>query len=196
MRRTALVLSAAWFLRWPSRASANCQRSPRNGQKRLGVLVLVVNTMHHDRYRLCGPRAQVVFQSEPGTYCARRSLTSYPPAVHMFARFGVRIHSRQMLRETPPCAGARSLNILTARKPTGLSARRRLRLLASHCMALTRECKNPSLISREIKIFSIFAWSVPTLVRINLKQGPSTYASEPQRRVRNFCSSLSEQSEL
>ena len=31
MRRTALVLSAAWFLRWPSRASANCQRSPRNG---------------------------------------------------------------------------------------------------------------------------------------------------------------------
>ena len=99
-------------------------------------------------------------------------------------------------RDPPPRAGARSLNILTARKPTGLSARRRLRLLASHCMALTRECKNPSLISREIKIFSIFAWSVPTLVRINLKQGPSTYASEPQRRVRNFCSSLSEQSEL
>ena len=31
-------------------------------------------------------------------------------------------------------------------------------------MALTSERKNPSLISREIKFFSIFAWVVPTLV--------------------------------
>ena len=31
-------------------------------------------------------------------------------------------------------------------------------------MALTRECKNPSRIAREIEIYSIFAWLVPTLV--------------------------------
>ena len=58
----------------------------------------------------------------------------------------------------------RSLNILTAREPMGLSSRRRLILLASHRMALTRERKNSSRIAREIEIFSIFAWLVPTLV--------------------------------
>ena len=46
----------------------------------------------------------------------------------------------------------------------GLSSRRRLLLLASHRMALTRERKNPSRIAREIEIFSIFAWLVLTLV--------------------------------
>ena len=58
----------------------------------------------------------------------------------------------------------RSLNILTAREPMGLSSRRRLLLLASNFMALTRERKKPSQIAREIEIFSIFAWLVPTLV--------------------------------
>ena len=67
------------------------------------------------------------------------------------------------------CAGPRAprsrpLNILTAREPMSLSSRRQLLLLALHRMALTRERKNPSQIAREIEIFSIFAWLVPTLV--------------------------------
>ena len=37
-------------------------------------------------------------------------------------------------------------------------------LLASHRMALAGERKNPKRIAREIEIFSIFAWLVPTLV--------------------------------
>ena len=37
-------------------------------------------------------------------------------------------------------------------------------LLPSHSMALTGESKNPNWIAREIEIFSIFAWLVPTLV--------------------------------
>ena len=72
-------------------------------------------------------------------------------------------------RAGPRARPHRSLNILTEREPMGLSSRRRLILLASHRMALTRERKNPSQIAREIEIFSIFAWSVgtnlvPTLV--------------------------------
>ena len=59
---------------------------------------------------------------------------------------------------------SRSLNILTARKPMGLSPHHQLLLLASHRMALTIQRKNPSWIAREIEFFSIFAWSVPTLV--------------------------------
>ena len=64
----------------------------------------------------------------------------------------------------PRARRRRSLNILTAREPMSLSSRRRLILLASHRMALTRERKNPSQIAREIEIFTIFAWLVPTLV--------------------------------
>ena len=41
---------------------------------------------------------------------------------------------------------------------------RQLILLALYRMALTRERKNPNRIAREIEIFSIFAWLVPTLV--------------------------------
>ena len=62
---------------------------------------------------------------------------------------------------TRPCArSSRSLNILTAREPICLSSRRRLILLASYRMALTRERKNSSRIAREIEIFSILlGWS-------------------------------------
>ena len=67
-------------------------------------------------------------------------------------------------RAGPRARRRRSLNILTAREPMGLSSRRRLILLASHRMALTRERKNSSRIAREIEIFSNFAWLVPTLV--------------------------------
>ena len=67
-------------------------------------------------------------------------------------------------RARPRARRRRSLNILTAREPIGLSSRRWLILLASHRMALTRERKNSSRIAREIEIFSIFAWLVPTLV--------------------------------
>ena len=59
---------------------------------------------------------------------------------------------------------SKSLNILTAHEPMGLSSCGRLLLLASHCMVLTREHKNPSWIAREIKIFSIFLWLVHTLI--------------------------------
>ena len=67
-------------------------------------------------------------------------------------------------RARPRARRRRSLNILTAREPMGPSSRRRLILLASHCMALARERKKPSRIAREIEIFSIFAGWVPTLV--------------------------------
>ena len=67
-------------------------------------------------------------------------------------------------RAGPRAGSSRSLNILTERKPMGLSSCSRLILLASHRMALTRERKNSSQIAREIDIFSIFAWLVPTLV--------------------------------
>ena len=54
----------------------------------------------------------------------------------------------------------RSLNILTAREPMGLSLRHWLILLASHGMALTRERKNSSRIAREIKKFQfLLGWS-------------------------------------
>ena len=46
----------------------------------------------------------------------------------------------------------------------GLSSRRQILLLAPHRMALTRERKNPSRIAREIEIFTIVAWLLPTLV--------------------------------
>ena len=59
----------------------------------------------------------------------------------------------------------RSLNILTARESMGLSSRRRLLFLALHRMVLTRARKNPSWIAREVKISSICAFSVPTLVQ-------------------------------
>ena len=45
-----------------------------------------------------------------------------------------------------------------AREPMGLSTRRRLILLASHRMALTRERKNSSQIAREIEIFNFRFW--------------------------------------
>ena len=47
-------------------------------------------------------------------------------------------------RAGPRARPHRSLNILTEREPMGLSSRRRLILLASHRMALTRERKNDS----------------------------------------------------
>ena len=57
-----------------------------------------------------------------------------------------------------------SLKMLTVQEPMGLSWRCRLLVLASHRMALTRKRKNPSWITQETEIFSIFAWLVPTLV--------------------------------
>ena len=73
-------------------------------------------------------------------------------------------------RAGPRARRRRSLSILTAREPMGLSSRRKLILLASHRMALTRGRKLPSWIAREIEIFSNFAWSVPTLVTVGPNQ--------------------------
>ena len=94
----------------------------------------------------------------------------------MCSHFGLGVYRRHMLSKTARAlprtlnisetarAQPQTLNILTVREPMGLSLRRRLILLASHRMALTREQKNPGWITWEIEIFSIFAWSVPTLV--------------------------------
>ena len=59
-----------------------------------------------------------------------------------------------------PAAGAEALHVpqhLTAIEPMGLCSHRQLLLLASHCMALTGERKNPSRIAQEMEISSIFA---------------------------------------
>ena len=101
--------------------------------------------------------------SHHAIYRARRSLTLYCPFAYTCSYFGARVRRRHILRKTAR-GSCRSLNILTAHEPMGLSSRRRMLLLASHCMALTRERKNPSRIAREIEIFSVFAWLVPTLV--------------------------------
>ena len=101
--------------------------------------------------------------SHRATYCARWSLTLYRPVVHTSSHFGSRL-AGATCRAGPRARRSRSLNILTAREPMGPSSRRRLILLASHCMALARERKKPSRIAREIEIFSIFAGWVPTLV--------------------------------
>ena len=71
-------------------------------------------------------------------------------------------------RAGPRTRSSRSLNILTARAPMGPSSRRQLILLASHCMALARERKKPSLIAREIKIFSIFFLKVSSFLQHTL----------------------------
>ena len=55
---------------------------------------------------------------------------------------------------------SRFLNISTAQE--GFSLCCWLLLLASYSMVLTREHKNPSRIAWQIKIFSIFAWLIPT----------------------------------
>ena len=66
------------------------------------------------------------------------------------------------VRQRASCS--RSLNILKASMSMVLSQSSRLLFLASHRMELTREHKIPSRFSREIHIFSTFAWSVPMLV--------------------------------
>ena len=99
--------------------------------------------------------------SHHATWCARRSLTSYRPVVRTWSHFDARFRRRKMLRETAR-APPQVPNILRAREPMGLFSRRKLLLLASHRMALTRESKNASRIAREIEILSILALSVPT----------------------------------
>ena len=96
--------------------------------------------------------------SHYATNCARRSFTSYRPAVHTCSHFGARVCRRHMLCETS------TFWRRTSPLPMGLSSRRRMLLLASHCMVLTKERKTPSRIAREIEIYSIFAWLVPKLV--------------------------------
>ena len=91
--------------------------------------------------------------SHHATYCARRSLTSYRPVTHTCSHFGARVRRRHMMRETARACSPRSLNVFTAREPTGLSSRRQLILLALHHMALSRELMNPSQIAR--------GWSPP-----------------------------------
>ena len=108
--------------------------------------------------------------SHHATYCALRSLTSSRPFVHTCSHFDVRVRRRHMLHETARAPAQVPHHFDGARgcEPVGLSSRLRLILLASHCMALTREHKNPSQIAREIEIFSIFA----RLPMLGLHVGP------------------------
>ena len=108
------------------------------------------------------PRAQIAFWREPS-----RSLlcTTILDIISPYVLFGARVRRRHMLRETAR-APRRSLKSFTAREPMGpgLSSRRRLLLLASHRMALTRNARIRDESLEKSSFFSIFAWSVPTLV--------------------------------
>ena len=66
----------------------------------------------------------------------------------------------QAARDSASCETAPGSS--TLHLPMGLSSRSQLYLLASHRMELTRECKIPNPFAHEIKIFSIFAWLVPS----------------------------------
>ena len=97
----------------------------------------------------------------------------------MCSHFGARVRrpGRHMLRETaraqqqvpPHFDGSRANGSLFAPAAASCS-------LASHRMTLTKECKNPSWIAREIELFSI--WLVLTLI-------PKHYS-----RFRVFCQTI------
>ena len=91
--------------------------------------------------------------SHSTTYCVRLSLILCRPLVHT-----ARCCARQRVR----CS--RSLKILTAREPMSLFSHRLLLLLVLHQITLLSERKNLIWIAREIKIFTIFTWSVLTWV--------------------------------
>ena len=81
------------------------------------------------------PREQVTFSSEP----SRNLLCATILDIILTCCAYVLSLRRAFAAATWPCVRRRrSLNILTARKPMGLSSRRRLILLASHLMAMTR----------------------------------------------------------
>ena len=128
-------------------------------------------------FALSVPRAQVAFSSESSCnlLCAT-ILDIRSTSCAYCSHFGARVRRRHKLRacSSPPQAARDRARAAAGPSifwrhasqslPIGPSSRRRLLLLASHRMALTRERKNPSRIAREIEIFSIFAWLVLTLV--------------------------------
>ena len=117
---------------------------------------------HALSFALLVPRAHVA--SHHATNWAWRSLPSYRPVMHTCSYFGARVRSRHMMREAARRGAQQVPQHFDGARAMGLSSRRRLILLASHRMALTRERKSSSRIAREIEIFSIFAWLVNTLV--------------------------------
>ena len=110
------------------------------------------------------PRAGRVFQWAITQPIVRDDPWHHIDLLCIRALTSARAFAAATCRAGPRARRHRSLNILTAREPMGLSSRRRSILLASHRMALTEERKNPILIAREIEISSIFAWLVPTMV--------------------------------
>ena len=110
------------------------------------------------------PRAARVFERAITQPIVRDDPWHHIDQLCIRALTSARAFAAATCRAGPRARRRRSLNILTAREPMGLSTRRRLFLLASHRMALTGERKNQNRIAREIEIFSIFAWLVPTLV--------------------------------
>ena len=108
------------------------------------------------------PHAHVTFSSEPSHNLLCATIldiisTSYAYVLSLRREVSPQPHD---VRDR----SSRSLIILTAHKPMGLSSRCRLIFLALRQTVLTREHKISSSIAREIEILSIFAGLVPTLV--------------------------------
>ena len=106
------------------------------------------------------PHTHVAFSSEPSHNLLCATIldiisTSYACMLSLWrARLPPPHDARDRARSR------RSLNILMAREPMGLSSRSLVILWASYRMALSRERKNSSRIAREIEIFSILlSWS-------------------------------------
>ena len=108
---------------------------------------------------VCSPRAGRVFERAITQPIVCNNPWHHIDQLRIRARISARAFTAAKCCARPRARRRRSLNILTAREPMGLSSRRRLILLASHRMVLTRERKNPSQIDREIEFFSIFAQS-------------------------------------
>ena len=164
-------LGAPWWstLRAASRSYWLFDFALPSEHENLSWIDWIIEISPSTRWVLLGrvPRAQVAFSSEPSRNLqptVRDDPWHHIDPLCIRAFTSARAFAAATCCARPRARRRRSLNILTAREPMGLSSRRRLILLASHRMALTRERKNSSRIAREIEIFSIFAWLVPTLV--------------------------------
>ena len=118
------------------------------------------------RVEFCSPRASRIFERAITQLIMRDDPWHHINQLCIRALTSAHAFAAATCCARPRACRHRSLNILKACEPMGFSSRRLLLLLASYCMALTRERKNPSRIARQIEIFStwIFASLVPTLV--------------------------------
>ena len=107
------------------------------------------------------PHTHVAFSSEPSHNLLCATILDIISTSYANVLSQARAFAAATWCAGPRARSRRSLNILTAREPMGLSSRSRLILLGSHRMKLTKELMNPSQIVRDIEIFSksIFASS-------------------------------------